>query len=271
MIRLVTAEFKRLAARRITRYFPLTVAGLMIAGIAIALQVINSNDDSVDFVNDIAGGPDATSILGPVTILFPLMAFVIGASYMGADIKTGMLEHLLTWEPRRLRLLAARAVSLFVVAAVLTMILATFFVALLYLLAALTGTVDGTSGELWGNIAKLVLRSGLAAGIFSALGVGATILVNNSIASIVGFVIYWFVAEPLVGTFLPKWGIYLPIENANALSEGRPAQRIEGDVFGGFFDIVDEHSATVAGLILTGWAVLALIVGGVVFSRRDIA
>ncbi|MEZ5230290.1 MAG: hypothetical protein R2710_27580 [Acidimicrobiales bacterium] len=89
MMRLLIADTKRFYARRMTLFFPAAIALLMIAGIVIAYFVIENGDSNPDFVNDMAGGVSATAILGPVANLLPVMAFVIGASFIGADLKNG--------------------------------------------------------------------------------------------------------------------------------------------------------------------------------------
>ena len=228
MIALVRAETERLWARRMTRFFPAILAALIVAGVAIAFAVLVNSDTEVDFVSDLAGGVEATSILGPIASLLPVMAFVIGASYIGADVKTGMLEQILTWEPRRLRVLGARLVAASVGAAVLAMALGALLVGLLYVLAAATGTTDGATDELWGNVAVSIVRLGLASGLFCAFGLAITTLINNSVGSIVGFVIYWFIIESfLLSVFLPEVAAYLPVTNASAFASGsgRPAAR----------------------------------------------
>jgi ABC-type transport system involved in multi-copper enzyme maturation permease subunit len=255
-----------------TRFFPATLALLMVAGVVIAYLVITNDEGNMpDFVDDIAGGPEATSLLGPITTLLPVMAFVIGASYIGADVKTGMLEQILTWEPRRLRFVSARTIVGLLSVALLAILLAAFLVALLYGLAGLTGTTGGTTAELWRNAAAAVVRTGVAAGFFCAFGLGVTLLVNNSVGSIVGFVIYWFIVENfLVAAFLPRVAVYLPVTNAAAFAQGTPVQRVEGSVFSEF-DLVDQHDYVVAGLILAAWTALALGAASVAFKRRDIA
>jgi len=274
MINLLAAESQRLWARRMTRFFPAILALLMVAGVVIAYLVINGDDsNSPDFVNDIAGGLEASSLFGPITTLLPVMAFVIGASSIGADSKTGMLEQLLTWEPRRLRLLGARLLAVASGVGLLVMALGLVLVGLLYALAASTGTVDGTTGELWANVAVALLRLGVASALFAAFGVGITLLVDNSVGSIVGFVIYWFIVENfLVALFLPKVHVYLPVNNADSFASGTDIERIDGSVFTETGpDFVTEHSYIVAGVILAGWVALAVVASGLVFNRRDVA
>lgn len=273
MIRITLAEFKRLMARRMTLVFPAALAVLMLGGIVIAYFVIeNDEDNTPDFVTEIAGGVEAPNILGIVAALLPIMAFVIGASYFGADAKSGMIEQILTWEPRRLRLLAARAISSLIGVGVIGATLAMYFVALLFGLAATTGTTDGTSGELWANIAFGVLRTGLAVGLFAIFGLGITMLINNSVGSIVGFIIYWFILENfIIAIFLPRVSVYLPITNAGAFGSGNDVEYITGNAFSQDGpDLAVSHGYLLAGAVLAAWVVLGLVLGAVAFTQRDI-
>ena len=272
MINLLVAESERLWARRMTRFFPSLLAVLMVVGIVIAYFVIeNDQGNSPDFVTDMASGTEATGLLGPVASLLPIMAFVIGASFIGADIKTGMVEQILTWEPRRVRFILARMAAAGPAVAVLAMALAAFLIVLLLGLAAATGTTDGTTGEFWSNVAVSVLRTGLAAALFTVFGLGITVLVNSSVGSIVGFIIYWFIIENfLVSAFLPRVAVYLPITNASSFASGADVQRIDGSVFSDF-DLIDEHSYLTAGLILAAWTVATAVVATIAFIRRDIS
>lgn len=272
MIGLLKAEIRRLLARRMTLLFPGVVALLIIAGVAIAFFVIQSDETSsgVDFVSDIAGGSDAESLFELIAFLLPLMAFVIGASSIGADIKTGMLEQLLTWEPRRLRFAAARCVAAFFGGT-----LAAIFVAVVYVLttlglAAATGTTEGV-GELVGTIAVSTLRIGVAGGLFCIFGVGVGLLVNNSVGAIVGFAIYFFIIEGLIGAFLPRVAVRLPVVNTSAFAAGRDVERADGNVFTGDFDVVVEHGYVAAGLHLAAWAVIGAVGGALLLRARDIS
>lgn len=272
MIRLTIAEFKRLIARRMTLLFPAVLALLFVGGITIAYFVISNDDDnSPDFVIDMAGGSDASGILDIIAFLIPVMAFVIGASSIGADVKTGMLEQLLTWEPRRLRLLVARSIAGFTGVGIAAVILSIIFVALLFGLAAATGTTGGTDSDFWGRVLVAVLRSGLAAGLFAIFGIGVTLLVNSSVGSIVGFMIYFFIIENfLLGAFLPKVAAYLPITNTSAFAAGVDVERVEGSVFSEDFETVVSHDYVTAGIILAAWTIGAAVLAGLVFTRRDV-
>ncbi|MEZ5230291.1 MAG: hypothetical protein R2710_27585 [Acidimicrobiales bacterium] len=87
------------------------------------------------------------------------------------------------------------------------------------------------------------------------IGIGITLFVWNSVGSIVGFLIYWFILESfLISTFLPKVAVWLPITNASSLPGGADVERIEGSVFSGDFEIVSHHGYRTAGVVLLIWA-----------------
>lgn len=271
MINLTRSEMKRFWARRMTRVFPAVLGLLTVAGVVIAYMVIDASDNpTIDFVQDL-GGSDARDTLGPFAILLPMMTFVIGASYIGADLKTGMVEQLLTWEPRRSRHVIARSISTFTGCFVLASALSVLLIALFYGLASALGTTSGMDGEYWGWLAMAVLRTGAAAGLLGVLGLGITWIANSSVGSIVGYLIYWFVVENfLLVAFLPKIAVWAPGINAASFSSARDVERIDGSAFGDF-DVLVHHSYLTAGVVLVGWAALAIGVGTVVFQRRDIA
>jgi ABC-type transport system involved in multi-copper enzyme maturation permease subunit len=283
MTGLMIAETQRFVSRRITRFFPLVLALLFIVGTVIAYLVIQSEDGSVDFVGDLgsfgrtgAQGPiatvdqpdHATAILGPLGFLLPIMAFTLGASFFGADQKSGVIELLLTWEPKRLRLLAVRALGGGVVTTVIAIALSAFFVGVMWVLASVAGTTDGMTGQMWGWIAAAVVRSGVASGLFFLFGLGLTVLLNNSTASIIAFMIYAFVIENLLQAFLGWLAPFLPMGNAQSFVSGTNV--VVFDVFGD--DPAElSHGYLLAGLIVLAYALASLLAGMLVFRRRDIA
>ena len=273
---LISAETTRLLNRRMTRLFPLSLAALMIVGVVIAILTVG--DSGVDFVNDIAsgqfGGPDdeSTLVLGPMGFLVPIMAFVIGASYFGADQKSGMIEQLLTWEPRRFRFLSGRLAAGMPAMFVITALLSAFLVVLLFVLASVTGTTEGAF-DIWAKVLGAIIRSGITGAIFFALGMGITVITNNSVGSIVGFLIYVFVIETaLLSPLLPQVSRWLPMENADAFVS-RNGVGAGGFFSGGSFDGSGpdfHHGWVAAGLLLAAFAALACTLAAVIFGRRDI-
>ncbi len=271
MTRLLMADTKRLLARRMTWFFPLALMVLAVAGVVIAYFVIDNRDGTPpDFVNDMAGGVDGTALLAPAANLLSMMAFVLGASFVGADIKTGMLEQLLTWEPRRLRIVVSRCIAGAATIAVVSALVATFYVAAVFGLAVVLGTADGTTAELWTNVAVAVGRTGVASGLLAVMGIGATFLVWNSIGSIVGFLTYFFVLDAIVALFLRWVAVWLPVTNATSFASGEDVSSIEGSAFVDDVQIVSHHGYLLAGVVLALWALLFAGVGAARLIQRDI-
>jgi len=279
MIRLIRTETNRYLSRRMTRYVPLILALLMTVGAVIAYIVVQSEDGSINFVTDIAfesnddadGGfappgleaPEGrTFILGPLGFLLPIIGFALGASFYGADQKAGVIELLLTWQPKRHRLLGARAIGGFVATTVIVLALSSFFVAVMYGLASVTGTTDGMTGEMWGWIASSVVRTALSTGGFFLMGLGLTAVVNSSVASIVGFAVYVFVVENLLSTFVELVAPWLPMVNTRAYTF---RDNVAPITF--FQDGLPEihHGSITAGLIMAAYCLI------VVFARRDVS
>ena len=274
MIGLIQAETNRFLSRRVTRFFPLGLALVMILGIVIAIAVVAAQDEvGVDFVNDIVAlepGVPGTDVLGPMGFLIPIMAFVMGASYFGADEKVGMIEHLLTWEPRRWRLLLARALGGSVATFIIATLLSSFLVVLLFILSAATSGDTSGVGDVIGEVIGSVIRSGISGALFFLIGLGFTVLVNNSIASIVGFLIWVFVIElALVNGLLPRFTQWLPISNSVPFVAGRDFEVFPGP-FDDAVDFETLYGSTQAGIRILLWGVVAMALGVFAFTRRDI-
>ena len=114
-------------------------------------------------------------------------------------------------------------------------------------------------------------RLAAAGGLFAIFGLGVTLVTNNSLASIVGFVIYWFIIDNLIGAFLPRVSAFTPITNATAFANGSDVERLEGSVFADDVELIVSHGWVAAGFILAAWTLLVMVIGGFLFSRRDIA
>lgn len=274
MTGLIVAETQRLLSRRMTRFFPLALGVVMIAGIGIAILV--AGDDGPDFARDIVSGrwgganDVSTDVLGPMGLLVPIMAFVIGASFFGADQKSGMIEQLLTWEPRRMRLLLGRLAGGMPAVFVITAILSTFLVVLLYIFSSISGTTDGASDVL-PKILGAIVRSGITGAIFFALGMVVTVIANNSTGSIVGFLIYVFVIElALLQPLVPKVAVWLPIGNADAFvaRTGVASDGLFTDGFGRAPEF--HHGWFTAGLLLAAFTAIVSVAAIAIFTRRDI-
>jgi ABC-2 type transport system permease protein len=96
--------------------------------------------------------------------------------------------------------------------------------------------------------------------IFSFVGVGLGALVRNQVATVVGLLVYRFVAEPIVTSVpaLSDWSIYLPGSASAALTQVSLSTQ-------------DYLDAWQGGLVLAGYALALAVLGTMTLGRRDVS
>lgn len=196
--------------------------------------------------------------LSSLAIPMMMLGWLIGASFIGAEWHTRNLTTLLTWEPRRVRILAAKLIALTTVVSVWVVLLQAVFSGAMYPAAAFQGTTAGLDVQWWAEYAELMLRgSGLAA-IASVFGLSlATVGRNTAAAFGVGF-FYFAVVESLVRNFRPQWVDWLIGDNVALFLMGADEVAQVG------------HSQLAAGLLLASYAA-ALFTGALlIFRRREV-
>jgi ABC-2 type transport system permease protein len=127
-------------------------------------------------------------------------------------------------------------------------------------IAVLWLSAKGISVSLWSNgIPGTMAGVVVAVGLFAALGVGLGAVLREQAATVVGLLVYLFVAEPIVTRIpaLQGWTVYLPGSASAALTRVSQA----GQEF---------LAPWQGGLVLAGY-VLALAAAAAVFTlRRDV-
>ncbi|MEX2394750.1 MAG: ABC transporter permease subunit, partial [Actinomycetota bacterium] len=85
-------------------------------------------------------------------------SLVVAASFVGAEWGSGTMTTLLTWEPRRGRILAAKTIAIAVVLAVVVAVLLAFICGVFFIIASIRGITEGTDGGTWWTLAGIWLR-----------------------------------------------------------------------------------------------------------------
>ncbi len=199
-------------------------------------------------------------ILQGVTAPLVIVAWVIGASSIGAEWQARSITTLLTWEPRRGRVLVAKVVAAIVVAGVFSLVSWVLLSAALVPVALVHGTTAGTGGGWLRSVVAVGLRGELMIAIATGVGFAVASIGRNTAAALgVGFA-YFLVVENVVGSFLAGFRRWLILGNSIVLISGKDSG---GEVAG--------RSVLVAGLYLSAVAVALLVVATVAFQRRDVA
>ena len=90
---------------------------------------------------------EAPDLLRAGIVIAALLAFLLSASVIGAEWGSGMFASLLTWEPRRWRVLAAKTAAAFVCFTVVGGLIVGFQLLASAGLAETRGTFDGVTSE----------------------------------------------------------------------------------------------------------------------------
>ncbi len=92
-----------------------------------------------------------------------LFGFLIGASFVGAELTSGGMTNLLLWRPQRLRVLGAKLGTLLAGVAGLGVAATALYLGTFWALAEVAGLPGNQSGEFWGDLLMVCLRGvGLA-------------------------------------------------------------------------------------------------------------
>jgi len=195
-------------------------------------------------------------------VLFTL-GVVVGASFVGAEWNSGSMSTLLTWEPRRVRVFAAKLIACMITTMIVSLLVLVVMALLLLPSAAAHGT---TSGVPWLSFAGVWLRIGIVSAIGVAVGVGLANVMRSAAGPIATWLIFQFVASPallLWKRWLVRWlpdGLFrqfVSLESAIRGSIGETPFRFGGNVLRG-------------GLVLGLYAASFLAAGFVAFRARDV-
>jgi len=101
-----------------------------------------------------------------------LAAFVIGASYVGAEWTSGGMMNLLLWRPQRLRVLGAKLAALLAGLAVVSVVVSVLWTGVFVMIASLRGTLAGMTAGAWRSVALTELRAIVLILAAAAIGFG---------------------------------------------------------------------------------------------------
>jgi hypothetical protein len=244
-------------SRRLVRVVAaLAVLGILIAAVVVAVKSKGGLSpfgmDRRFHLTELRGALEGTS---PILVI---ASWLLGASFIGADWHTGTVTTLLTWEPRRVRLLLAKAAACVTVVFLLVMAVQAVLAGGLIAAAVLRGTTEGTSGAWIRSTGGIAVRVGAMSAVGAAIGFAIASVSRNTAAALgVGFG-YTVVIENLVRGLRPQWTQWLLADNAVILITGRS----EGLVF--------HRSPTQAGLLLSLYAAALIGMAVAVFRARDV-
>lgn len=310
MIGLLRSEIRRLTSRRLARVVALVVLGTVLLILGRTFQVSSGGDPAAQRIRATQQAaadraeceraadqgvffepcdqitperyfddprlhaadvlPDATKA---VAIGVTMFAFLVGASYVGAEWSAGTMQALLFWEPRRGRVLLAKGVALVAVVLAFFVVVEIVVYGGLWLIASTRGTTDGVTSGLHLSNLLTASRGAVVVAFTALLAYAVAGLTRHSAASLFGGFVYFAVVENLIRALRPGWQRYLIGENTTAVIDKQVdvapahARTIVDGVFG-----ANTYTLTGNRAALTLGVYLALLLGAfyLAFTRRDV-
>lgn len=193
-----------------------------------------------------------------VSVPLIMVTFLIGASLVGAEWRSGTMTTLLTWEPNRLRLFLTKLAVAVVVCVGFALAIQLILLLLLLPVAAARGSVSGLDGEFFRSLTGVMGRAALMVAFSSAIGFAIGATGRNTAAALgVGFV-YIAVVEGFLTGMLPWFRPWSVVGNAIIWMSGETSREIDG------------RSVVGAGVLLVAYAAGVSAAATAIFRTRDV-
>jgi hypothetical protein len=200
------------------------------------------------------------------------MAFLIGATWIGAEWSTRSIVALLFWVPARLTVVGMKIGVLLLATAFLGVIAQLGWLLTATILRSLVGADRELPADFWPDLLAQQGRSVLLTVLAGLLGFGLANLIRSTGAALgVGFV-YFAIVENTLRIVEPTWDRWLLSTNAVALvlpggTRIHDYSAVEAQIGAPPFYLVTNLQG---GLIVTAFAAVIVGVGVLLFTRRDL-
>ena len=203
------------------------------------------------------------------------LAFLLGATYVGAEWSTRSMVALLFWEPRRVKVMGTKLLVLAGATALLGILAEGLW---LLSAVALTATRGSTTmaPQLMSQLLSGAGRGVLLVTLVGLLGFGVANLMRNTAAAFGFGFVYFAVVETVVRAVRPHWQPYLLTENAGALLQRGGLELFYNDAIVNSRGFLEYSGRSETLTNLHGAVVLAVVTAVVVsagvasFIRRDL-
>jgi hypothetical protein len=203
-----------------------------------------------------------------------VVAALVGATWIGAEWSSRSLVALLFWVPRRMQVIAAKAVVLVGAAALVGVVAQAGWLGMSGILRAFVGLDADLPEGFWSDLLQTQARGVLLTVIAALLAFGLTNLVRNTGAALGIAFVYLVIVENLVRGLRPMWQQWLLSSNALGLvqNDGYTITTY-GDQpdASGMVEMTEYYLGHLqAGVFLAVVTVVVVAVGTVLFAKRDL-
>ncbi len=223
-------------------------------------------------IGEVSNAYGFSSTLAGFGILIALGAGMLGATLIGADWRSGVIESQLVRQPERARLFSAKFAAIAATTSIFGACVAGLLVAAALPAALWRGSTANTGPEFWLEIVTMAGRIGLVAAVLALIGAAAAMIARNTAAG-VGFVLFAFIAGGIMGRFEGRWTPYLAFpQNVDAwITKGDVPWTLVHEANGqsSWYELMGFGWFGAGVLLVTAMAAMVAISGGE-FQRRDV-
>jgi ABC-type transport system involved in multi-copper enzyme maturation permease subunit len=200
--------------------------------------------------------PDILAGMGWFAIL---LGWLLGASLVGAEWHAGTMATLLTWQPRRLRVLLAKLVAAGALTFMLVVGAQVLLGVALFPAGLLRGTTDGLDADWLRSLSGVGVRVAAVSLVGTLLG-GSIAAIGRSTAAALGIAFgYFAIVENAIRGLRPRWAPWLLGDNFAVVISSQPqASPLAG------------RSTLGAATLVACYALALVAVALVAFRRRDL-
>lgn len=213
------------------------------------------------------------STLASIGVLLALGAAALGATLIGADWRSGVIESQLVRQPRRTRLFTAKFAAIAAATGLFSASVAGLMTLATVPAAVWRGSTANTGAEFWFEVAAMTGRIGLAAAVLAVMGAAAAMTARNTAAG-VGIGLFAFIVGGILGAMEGGWTPFLAFpQNLGAwIAMGDVSQVLVHESKGqsNWYQIMG-YGWLGAGLLLATVMAAMTAIGGGTFLRRDVS
>ncbi|WP_448623698.1 hypothetical protein [Geodermatophilus sp. URMC 64] len=203
-----------------------------------------------------------------------VLAFLLGATWIGAEWSTRSIVALLFWEPRRYKVMATKIGVLVGAAAVFGVLTQAAWLAMAGILDAFAGDDAALPAGFWGELLATQARGVVLAVLAALAGFAIANLVRNTGAALGAGFVYFAVVESAIRGLRPTWEPWLLTNNAvGLLLPGGLRLFIDTGQLdeNGFATGIEYVIGNLQGGVVLAVVTAVLVSAGVVlFARRDL-
>jgi ABC-2 type transport system permease protein len=167
---------------------------------------------------------DLGSLLDGTASLVVMLGALLGGTLGGGDWVAGTMTTLLTWEPRRSRVYAARSVAIAGTVFAISLLAQIWLCLAIAGAVAVKGTFALTPDGFLGDVAVSIIRISIVATLFSLIGLGFATVGRSSVAAVGAFLGYLVVFEGFSSAWVFGVAKIALVRAATVVTSGRPMQ-----------------------------------------------